>query len=180
MGATACIAPTDPCSAAAAPLPAHSSLSNRCLPCTRRRFHVQRFFAVLDSKDISKYDPNNHTIGADIPFSQNMLASAALARQLSLLLAAAARAGMQTGGRCRQAVLLPCFKRCCLDAGAMQVCKLPFTDVPRHYRNIQARPSCQSVGLGGGQTERQPECRRDLGGARIRMACRSNGCGLNR
>jgi hypothetical protein len=54
-------------------------------------FHVQRFFAALDAKDINKYDPNNHTIGADIPFSQNVL-----------------------------------------------VCKLPFTDVPRHYRNIQA------------------------------------------
>lgn len=42
-----------------------------------RRFHVQRFFAVLEEGDISKYDPSNDTIGADIPFSQNILARAA-------------------------------------------------------------------------------------------------------
>jgi len=32
---------------------------------------------------------------------------------------------------------LPCFAA----IAHVQVCKLPFTDVPRHYRNIQVRAS---------------------------------------
>lgn len=85
MGAQAAVAGCPLCTPATRllplPLPFTSSqLTSTPPPPTLlrpSRFHVQRFFAALDAKDINKYDPNNHTIGADIPFSQNILVSAA-------------------------------------------------------------------------------------------------------
>ena len=70
-----------------------------------RRFHVQRFFAVLEEKDISKYDPSNDTIGADIPFSQNILVgAAALLLGLGGAFVAAARKAAWAGS-CMQQLL---------------------------------------------------------------------------
>lgn len=34
-----------------------------------------------------------------------------------------------------------CNRTPCNYPFVRQVCKLPFTDVPRHYRNIQVRPA---------------------------------------
>lgn len=67
-----------------------------CIPLPAIRFHVQRFFAALDANDINKYDPNNHTIGADIPFSQNILASAAARCGAALVSAGQTCLTMQT------------------------------------------------------------------------------------